>query len=159
MNAGFTIRRATEEDADAIVAFQKRMAHETEHRTLDDDTVRAGVRHLFDAPADGFYLVALEGGRLVASLMVTTEWSDWRNGLYWWIQSVYVAESHRRRGIYRALYAEVQRLAQADPAICGFRLYVEQENEVARATYEALGMTETPYRLYEASTRTHGRRR
>ncbi|MDJ0976296.1 MAG: GNAT family N-acetyltransferase [Planctomycetota bacterium] len=153
MSETVTIRRAVRADADAIVSFQKRMAHETEARTLDDATVRAGVTHLFDVPTDGFYLVAVEADRLVASLMVTTEWSDWRNGLYWWIQSVYVIASHRRKGIYKRLYAEVKRLAEAEPSICGFRLYVEQDNAAARATYEALGMEPTPYQLYEETTR------
>ncbi len=150
-----TVRRAGAEDADAIIAFQKRMAHETEDRTLDDARVSAGVRHVLAHPDHGFYLVAVDDGELVASLMVTTEWSDWRNGLYWWIQSVYVVPSHRRRGIYRRLYAEVKALAQADPKICGYRLYVERDNEAARTTYEALGMAPTPYLLYEETRDLH----
>jgi ribosomal protein S18 acetylase RimI-like enzyme len=81
--------------------------------------------------------------------MITMEWSDWRNGLFWWIQSVFVVPEYRRRGIYRKLYAHVQELAAQEPNVCGFRLYVERDNTRAQQTYAALGMTETPYRLFE----------
>lgn len=146
----YAVRRAVLEDAPAIVAFQQRMALETEAKALDADTVTRGVARLFAHPADGFYLVAEAGDAVVASLMITTEWSDWRDGVFWWIQSVYVIDAFRRRGVYRALYGEVRRLAQAAGDVLGFRLYVERENRIARDTYAALGMTETPYRLYEA---------
>jgi ribosomal protein S18 acetylase RimI-like enzyme len=81
--------------------------------------------------------------------MVTNEWSDWRNGLFWWIQSVYVQKDWRRQGVYRRLYEHVRAMAQADPGVCGFRLYVEKDNDVAHATYAALGMVQTDYLIYE----------
>ena len=112
-----------------------------------------GVQHLLSTPTAGFYLVATQGDQPVGSLMITTEWSDWRNGTFWWIQSVYVPPEARRRGVYRALYEQVQALAATEPGVCGFRLYVERENAAARATYTSLGMSETSYRLYETDRR------
>lgn len=143
------IESATREDAERIASFQERMSLETEDRVLDAATIRRGVAHVFDNPTTGFYLVARDGTEVVASLLVTTEWSDWRAGTFWWIQSVYVAASHRRRGIYRALFDDVRARAARTPGVCGFRLYVEQENEIAQQTYRALGMVETAYRLFE----------
>lgn len=134
------------------------MARETEDLELDPDTVTAGVRALFEHPERGFYVVADAGARLAGSLMITTEWSDWRNGLFWWIQSVYVRPEHRRRGVYRALYRFVRELAGKRTAVCGFRLYVEQDNNRAQETYRSLGMNRTRYLVYEASTREPGAR-
>jgi ribosomal protein S18 acetylase RimI-like enzyme len=143
------VRRAHPGDADAIAAFNSAMALETEGRALLPERIAAGVRRLLGEPSLGFYAVAEHEGRVVACLMVTNEWSDWRNGLFWWIQSVYVVAEWRRRGVYRRLYDFVRELAARDPAICGFRLYVEKENEAAQQTYSALGMTTTDYLLYE----------
>lgn len=151
--AAVQIGRAQERALDAIVEFQIQMALETEAKQLDETTVRRGVAHLFAHPEDGFYLVARAGEEIVASLMVTTEWSDWRAGVFWWIQSVYVIPAHRRQGLYRRLYDEVQHIAQDAEGVLGFRLYVERDNRIARETYAALGMHETPYRLYEAPLR------
>ena len=153
----YQVRRANNADIATLIDNNCAMAQETEGKALERDVVARGVRHLLDTPEAGFYLVALLDDDVVGSLMVTTEWSDWRNGTFWWIQSVYVAASRRRRGVYRALYAKVQALARQAKTVCGFRLYVERGNEVARTTYEALGMSETPYRLYEAPAR-HARR-
>jgi GNAT superfamily N-acetyltransferase len=125
------------------------MAEETEGKALDPETTRRGVRALFDDPSRGFYLVAERGGTVVASLMITTEWSDWRNGQFWWIQSVYVRPSDRRTGVYTALHRAVRRRARNAAEVCGLRLYVERGNTPARDTYEALGMTEASYRMYE----------
>jgi ribosomal protein S18 acetylase RimI-like enzyme len=143
------VRRAHPGDADAIAAFNSAMALETEGRALLPERIAAGVRRLLGEPSLGFYAVAEHEGRVVACLMVTNEWSDWRNGLFWWIQSVYVVAEWRRCGVYRRLYDFVRELAARDPAICGFRLYVEKENEAAQQTYSALGMTTTDYLLYE----------
>jgi ribosomal protein S18 acetylase RimI-like enzyme len=143
------VRRAHPGDADAIAAFNSAMALETEGRALLPERIAAGVRRLLGEPSLGFYAVAEHEGRVVGCLMVTNEWSDWRNGLFWWIQSVYVVAEWRRRGVYRRLYDFVRELAARDPAICGFRLYVEKENEAAQQTYSALGMTTTDYLLYE----------
>jgi ribosomal protein S18 acetylase RimI-like enzyme len=144
-----TIRRATVDDAETLARFNEAMAEETEDKPLDPGTVRAGVRAVFDTPEQAFYLVAERDGEVVGSLMITTEWSDWRNADFWWIQSVYVHPSARRTGIYTALHREVRRRAQEADDVCGLRLYVEQDNAAAQAAYEELGMAEPPYRMYE----------
>jgi GNAT superfamily N-acetyltransferase len=125
------------------------MAQETEDKPLDLDLVTAGVRHLFDDEARGFYLIAEREGAAVGQLMVTFEWSDWRDGVFWWIQSVFVAKEHRRTGVYRALYDAVVDRAKQSGDVCGIRLYVERDNEIAQQTYADLGMHETHYRMYE----------
>jgi ribosomal protein S18 acetylase RimI-like enzyme len=144
-----TIRRATPADAEGIAAFNEAMARETEAKTLDPATIRAGVRTLLSRPDLGFYLVAGEGDSLVGQLMVTFEWSDWRSGLFWWIQSVYIRPEERRKGIYRRLHAHVREMAQKEGGVCGLRLYVEKENAIAHETYRRMGMRETDYRLFE----------
>ena len=144
-----TIRRATVDDTETLARFNEAMAEETEEKTLDPDTVRAGVRAVFDRPEQAFYLVAEQDDTIVGSLMITTEWSDWRNADFWWIQSVYVHPSARRTGVYTALHRDVRRRAHDTGGVCGLRLYVEQDNAVAQAAYDELGMTEPPYRMYE----------
>ena len=143
------IRLATPEDAAALTAFNAAMALETEHKELLPEVIGAGVRSLLSNPASGFYVVADQGGRVLGSLLITKEWSDWRNGDFWWIQSVYVHPEFRRRGVYRKLYRHVQQLAAQDPKVCGFRLYVERENSRAQSTYRGLGMKETRYLVFE----------
>ncbi len=143
------LRKAELRDASAIAAFNSSMALETEGKVLIPEVVSAGVRRLLqDAPL-GFYVVAEHQSQIVGCLMVTNEWSDWRNGLFWWVQSVYVQVGWRRKGVYRRLYDFIRALAQADPGVCGFRLYVEKENTVAQATYDSLGMSRTDYLIYE----------
>jgi ribosomal protein S18 acetylase RimI-like enzyme len=149
METGFGVRTAIPADAATIAAMNLAMAAETEGRSLPADRLAAGVRAVFDDPAKGRYFVAEAGGRVVGCLLLTTEWSDWRNGTFLWIQSVYVAPEARRRGVYRAMHAEVLRLARAAAGVCGVRLYVEAENGTAQAVYEAMGMVRTSYRLYE----------
>jgi ribosomal protein S18 acetylase RimI-like enzyme len=143
------LRRGELRDADAIAGFNAQMALETEGKELIPEVIGAGVRRLIETPALGFYLVAEHDGRVVAGLLVTNEWSDWRNGLFWWIQSVYVEKAFRRQGVYRRMYEQVREMAMADKGVCGFRLYVEKDNQVAHATYASLGMKETDYLLYE----------
>ena len=143
------IRHATKDDRDVLVRFQIAMAQESEDKGLDATVLGDGIQHLLDQPDEGFYLVAEIAGVAAGALMVTYEWSDWRNGRFWWIQSVYVAANFRRRGIYSALHHWVRSAAKADAEACGIRLYVERENLGAQATYRALGMTETDYRLFE----------
>lgn len=146
----YTARPATVDDAPKIAAFNQAMALETENKQLHPETLEAGVRQVFTQPSYGSYLVAeSEAGEVVACLMITYEWSDWRNGQVWWIQSVYVHPDHRRRGIFKLLYAMVRQLGQARADVCGYRLYVEQDNQRAQATYRSLGMTQTPYLIYE----------
>ena len=136
-------------DAAALAEFNRAMARETEGKDLPLDRIRAGVETLLKNPNLGFYVVATREGKIAGSLMVTTEWSDWRNGAFWWIQSVYVRPELRRQGIFRDLYAFVKSCAADEPDVCGYRLYVERDNTGARKTYETLGMRETPYRMYE----------
>ena len=143
------VRLATRQDAPVLVEFNAAMALETEQKELLPDVIGAGVRSLLGNPASGFYVVAEKDDRVVGSLMITKEWSDWRNGTFWWIQSVYVRPELRRQGVYKLLYRHVQELAANDPAVCGFRLYVERENGRAQATYQALGMKETRYLVFE----------
>ena len=143
------IRRATRRDASALAEFNSAMALETERKVLMPRVIAAGVRGLLRRPGSGFYTVAEAGGRAIAALMVTKEWSDWRNGDFWWIQSVYVRPEFRRRGVYRRLYAHLKRQAGKERAVCGFRLYVERNNRRAQATYGAAGMERTHYVIYE----------
>ncbi len=143
------VHPATDADLAFIVACNRAMAAETEDLGLDPATLEAGIRYLLANPREGFYLVARDGGEDVGTLMVTFEWSDWRNGRFWWIQSVYVTADARRRGVYRAMHERVRTLAAADPQACGLRLYVEKENAAAQQTYLNIGMHETRYRLYE----------
>jgi ribosomal protein S18 acetylase RimI-like enzyme len=143
------VRKAQPGDAGTIADFNSAMALQTEGKRLLPEVIGAGVRRLIEQPALGFYIVVEDAGRVVACLLVTNEWSDWRNGLFWWIQSVYVEPEYRRQGVYRRMYDFVRELAAQDPAICGFRLYVEKDNTVAQATYAALGMVPTDYRIYE----------
>ena len=143
------IRRAMSQDADELAEFNISMARETEGVDLIPEVIAAGVRAMIDNPQMGFYLVVELDNGIQASLMVTTEWSDWRNGMFWWIQSVYVRPQYRRQGLYRELYARVKEMADQEPSVCGFRLYVERENRAAQLTYASLGMSETEYRLFE----------
>ena len=145
----FRVRNAVQEDAELIVAFNQAMALETEGRALKDQVVRAGVQRIFGEPAHGFYLVAETSEETIGTLLVTREWSDWRNGQFWWIQSVYVKSDYRRRGVYRDMYLFVKKLASSQKDICGFRLYVKKDNLIAQKTYRTLDMEETPYLIFE----------
>ena len=143
------IRLARPGDAQAIVEFNCAMALETEGKRLFPEVIGAGVRSLLKRPKAGFYLLAETKAEIAGVLMITKEWSDWRNGDFWWIQSVYVRPEFRRKGVYRRLYRHIQQMARKDPGVCGFRLYVERENRRALATYRALGMEKTRYLVFE----------
>ncbi len=149
MTESLRVRRAVSEDAQAIAGFNQAMAAETEELALDLEVLLAGVRGLMTRPEHGFYLVAEAGKEKVGCLLVTYEWSDWRNGVIWWIQSVYVDAPWRRQGVYRRLYQAVKGLAAEQGGVKALRLYVEKDNRPAQRTYEALGMGETAYRIYE----------
>lgn len=129
------------------------MAHETEKRQLDIERVRQGVHALLTDPTKGAYFVAETETNgtpaIVGQLLITCEWSDWRNGNFWWIQSVYVAEEFRGQGVFRALFDHVDQLAKSRKDVCGLRLYVDAHNDSARKTYERLGMKRTNYELFE----------
>lgn len=144
-----SIRVANMQDLAALVNFNQSMALETENKKLDSDVLNKGVGALMADPNKGFYLVAEQNAQVVGSLMVTTEWSDWRNAVFWWIQSVYILPQNRRQGIYGLLYSKVKELAEQDGNVCGLRLYVEKENVIAQRTYEALGMEQSHYLMYE----------
>lgn len=144
-----SIRPATAADAARIAEFNCRLAEETERKRLDPDTVLAGVESLIGASGHGRYYLAERGSEVVGQLLITYEWSDWRNGQFWWIQSVYVAPEHRRRGVFSSLYGHVAREARAHPRVCGLRLYVEEHNARAIAAYDALGMRPAGYRVLE----------
>lgn len=148
-----SIRPGEPGDAAAIVDFQLRMARETEELGLDPDTLRRGVAAVFADPGKGRYWIA-ERGRFetitaVGCLLTTFEWSDWRNGVILWIQSVYVVPEERGRGVYRALYERVRRQVEESPDLKGIRLYVEKRNAAAQRVYERLGMTREHYDLFE----------
>jgi GNAT superfamily N-acetyltransferase len=143
------IRAASLADLPELLAWNTAMAWETERKQLDPATLERGITAVFGQPQRGFYLIAERDGVAVGSLLVTYEWSDWRCGDFWWIQSVYVIAAARRGGVFRALYAEVARRADAAGAV-GLRLYVETENQRAQATYAELGMQRCHYLMYES---------
>ncbi len=144
-----TVRQATSRDAEFIAEGNARMALETEGRTLDPAILRAGVRAVFSDPARGFYLIADLDGQSAGQMMITYEWSDWRNGVFWWIQSVYTLPELRGRGVFKALYSRVDAMARASGQVCGLRLYVETHNQRAEAAYLRCGMSEAIYRMFE----------
>jgi ribosomal protein S18 acetylase RimI-like enzyme len=144
------IRDAVADDLDRIASNNLAMALETERKALDAATVRLGVGAVLADRTRGRYFLAVDDtGAVLGQLMLTHEWSDWRNGDFWWIQSVYVEPAARRHGVFRALYAHVERLARAAPRVCGLRLYVENENQLAQRTYASCGMRDAGYRVME----------
>lgn len=143
------IRRAVPADAHLVAEFNRRLAEESEGKTLDPVLLTAGVSQALADPHKGLYFLAADGGQIVGQMMITTEWSDWRNGWFWWIQSVYVMVEARRRGVFRALFEHVSLAARQDPSVIGLRLYVDRENHIAQETYRRMGMTETEYFVLE----------
>lgn len=143
-----SIRPAERKDMASIAEWNAAMAWETEQKRLDLQVLSHGVAAVLDDPRRGFYLVGELDGKTVSCLLVTYEWSDWRNGDFWWIQSVYVAPDARRSGVFRAMYADVAQLAKQAGAV-GLRLYVETENLRAQRTYQGLGMEQCHYFMYE----------
>ena len=148
-----SIRLATVADIPDLLAWNSAMAWETEHKRLDPAVLERGIAGVLEQPRRGFYLIAEHDGVAVGGLLLTYEWSDWRNGDFWWIQSVYVIPAARRSGVFRALHADVAQRARAAGAV-GLRLYVETENERAQATYAQLGMRSCPYWMYETDFTT-----
>lgn len=148
-----TIRDASPNDIDRIARFNSAMAAETENRKLDSTVIKAGVAAVLADPAKGRYWLAERDGQPVGQIMITWEWSDWRNGMQWWIQSVYVHPDYRRQGVFAALYRHVESLARSHPDACGLRLYVENGNSRAQQIYEVLGMTRPGYQVMEVDFR------
>ncbi len=143
------IRRASLPDAATVAGFNIAMALETEHLHLDANRAQHGVESLLADPARGFYILAEVGGVIAGQLMITYEWSDWRNGNFWWIQSVYVKPDCRGQGVYRRLYEWILDQARREGNVCGIRLYVEKDNERAQQVYERMGMQRAPYQVFE----------
>ncbi len=143
------IRPADTGDTEVITEFNARLAAETEGKTLDRLLLRKGVSQVLGDGTKGVYLVATVRDEVVGQLLLTFEWSDWRNGFFWWIQSVYIRVDWRGKKVFTMLYEEVLRRAKEAGNVCGLRLYVEHENVRAQSTYAKLGMTETSYRMFE----------
>lgn len=143
------IREARPEDVPVLAEFNRAMAAETEAKQLDLEVLSRGIRRLIDEPQHGFYRVAELQQDVVGAVMVTFEWSDWRDGQFWWLQSVYVKPASRRLGVFRQLYQSVRQDAESLTHVCGLRLYVERDNSRAMETYRSLGMKQTPYQLFE----------
>ena len=141
------IRPAAPADHATVVAFNAALALETEGKRLAPATLSTGVAAVLGDPAKGYYVVAEDDGVVVGQCLVTLEWSDWRNGWFWWIQSVYVLPTSRRGGVFRDLYQHLEADATARPDVIGIRLYVERDNARAQATYASLGLVEEPYWL------------
>ena len=151
------IRKAAPLDLEILKLFNEKMALETEGKKLDSQTLEQGIRELLTNEDQGFYLIAEDLDReAIASLAITYEWSDWRNGLFWWIQSVYVREEFRRKGVFSNLYKTVKMSAKKEANVCGVRLYVEQLNNIAQSTYSSLGMKKTRYQMWEESFLSRG---
>ena len=149
MSTEVTIREAGLADADTIARFNCALARETGDGELSLATETRGVTRFLQGAGAGFYIVAEIDTRVIACLMITHEWSDWRDGNLWWIQSVYVTADARRRGVFRTMFMWVQERAEADSDVRGLRLYVEADNDRAQQTYAAMGMKKKPYHIYE----------
>ncbi|HPE57444.1 MAG TPA: GNAT family N-acetyltransferase [Bacteroidales bacterium] len=143
-----TIRESVFNDTSVIADFQQKMAFETEDIYLDNNKVRAGVNAVMEDKSKGFYIVA-EEGEIVASMLLTPEWSDWRNGYFLWIQSLYVIPDYRKKGVFRMMYDFVKNKVNSSEAYVGIKLYVDQHNEVAQKAYEKVGMESSHYRMFE----------
>ncbi len=146
----YIIRHAVLEDAPIIADFNCAMALETENKQLNKNTIETGAKSMIENSNRGFYLVAEKNSEIQACLMVTYEWSDWRNATFWWIQSVYVTPKARRKGLFNSLYQKVKSLSQCE-SVCGIRLYVEASNTKAQRTYQSIGMSQCDYLMYEES--------
>jgi GNAT superfamily N-acetyltransferase len=149
VNTELKIRPARAADHALLVEMNAKMARETEDKGLDEAALRRGVERALGDPDRGFYLVAERGDDAVGALLVTREWSDWRDAWFWWIQSVYVLPDSRRTGVYRALHDDVRDRARAAGDVCGIRLYVERANTTAKSTYVSMGMSASYYEMYE----------
>lgn len=149
MSENITIRKGKRQDVETIVNFNVALARKSENIQLDPLTVIQGVQALLENPQYGFYVVAERDGTVLGCLMITYEWSDWRNGVIWWMQSVFVRPESRRRGILKKLFTFIREKAKQQGNVCGFRLYVEKNNQNAQTGYERVGMNKAAYDMYE----------
>ena len=136
-------------DVNNLVDFNIKMAKETENKILNKKIDTKGVSEVLNDTTLGYYVIAKNKNTILGSLMITYEWSDWRNGMFWWIQSVYVEKEYRKQGVYKKMYSYIKDKALKDSACTGIRLYVEQENKIAQSVYKKLEMKETHYKLFE----------
>lgn len=143
------IRRATLDDVSVIAEYNYNLAFETENKKLNMEILKKGVKNLIQDENKGVYYICEINGKIIGQIMYTFEWSDWRNGTFLWVQSVYVNKDYRGNGIFKALYNHIKSICDNDNNICGIRLYVERENCVAQKTYSSLGMKECNYYMYE----------
>ena len=143
------IRVATMLDLKVLVDFQQKLAFESEGVTLDSERLTLGMKRLLVDASKGVYYVVQDGGQPIGCHLITYEWSDWRNGMVWWLQSVYVAQDYRSKGIFRLMHNNIIRMINADPELIGLRLYVDKSNTKAMKVYEAMGMNGEHYTVYE----------
>jgi ribosomal protein S18 acetylase RimI-like enzyme len=143
------IREATRSDISVLIQFQQLLARETENVILDEKILRAGITAMFEDPAKGRYYIAETNGDAIACHMITYEWSDWRNGVVYWLQSVYVKESFRKHGVFKTMFESLWKKIESDPTIAGLRLYADKTNTRAQKVYQALGMNGDHYNVFE----------
>lgn len=144
------IRKANEDDIEVIAEYNYNLAYETENKELDKDTLLKGVKSIIDDESKGVYYVCVIDNKVVGQIMYTYEWSDWRNGTFIWVQSVYVHKDYRGKGVFKSLYKHIKSICDNDENnFVGIRLYVEKENYTAQKTYKSLGMNECNYYMYE----------
>jgi ribosomal protein S18 acetylase RimI-like enzyme len=144
-----SIRKATPSDIPTLIRFQQSLAIETEGVNLDRETLESGMRAMFADPSKGVYYVAVSGIDIVGCHMVTYEWSDWRNGMVYWLQSVYVKQDFRKHGVFRMMFSNLLMEVKNNPQIAGLRLYVDKSNQRAQEVYKAMGMNGDHYTVYE----------
>ena len=144
-----SIQKSTREHIEVLIDFQQKLAFESEGVRLSAETLRAGMKALFDDPTKGVYYIVVEEQEIIGCHMITYEWSDWRNGMVWWLQSVYVKETHRKKGVFKMMYDNLINIITKDPNIIGLRLYVDKSNTRALKVYEAMGMDGSHYTVYE----------
>jgi len=148
-NPNISVREANPNDWETIAGFQIAMAMETENVRLDEATINSGVLAIFTNPNLGRYFVAESDSKVIASLMVTYEWSDWRNSTVWWLQSVYVLPEFRRQGVFSMMYHAIRKIVEQMPDVGGVRLYMVHHNQAAGKAYAKLGMDGNHYRMFE----------
>ena len=149
LNDDMRLRSADVQDIEVISRFNSEMAFETEGISLDRNVLLLGVSAVIADPNLGFYLIAEQAGAVIGQVLITREWSDWRNGMFWWIQSVFVEPHHRNTGVYTKMYNKIVEMAVEERYVCGLRLYVDKGNVLAKKVYSRLGMSESHYDLFE----------